>query len=278
LLEQILGLEPGSILIADVGAAFCGEVAPYQPLLDNGLGRLIAFEPDLRQQEDLHRRLGGKTQFYAYALGDGTRRTLHICPNGSGMTSLLAPDPTALGFFNLFDTFGKVLEKVDIDTKRLDDLADVPAIDFLKIDVQGSELAIMQNGRAKLAQCVFVQTEVAFIALYERQPPFGEVDLELRAQGFVPHRFAHVKQWSIAPTVRDNEPRRPFNQLLEADIVYMRDVLRPAGLADLQMKKLAAIAHYCYASPDLVVRCLLELQQRKALGADAVPRYVSALR
>ena len=82
----------------------------------------------------------------------------------------------------------------------------------------------------------------------------------------------------IAPTVRDNEPRRPFNQLLEADIVYMRNMVRPAGMNDLQIRKLAAIAHYCYASPDLAVRCLMELQQRSALAPDAVTRYLATLR
>jgi FkbM family methyltransferase len=278
LLEDILTLDRGAILIADVGAAFCGEVAPYQPLLEHGLGRLVAFEPDPRQHDDLKQRLGEAVTLYPYALGDGTKKTLHVCPDGTGMSSLLRPDEAALGFFNLFPQFGTVLDRAEIDTVRLDDLPDLAPIDFLKIDVQGSELSILENGRRKLAQCVFIQTEVSFIPLYENQPGFGEVDVELRGQGLLPHRFAGIKQWSISPTVRDNEPRRPFNQLLEADIVYMRNMVRPAATSDLQIKKLAAIAHYCYASPDLVVRCLLELQRRSALGADAVALYLAMSR
>lgn len=278
LLEEILSLPQAAILIADVGAAFCGEVAPYQPLLERGLARLVAFEPDPRQYDDLKKRLGDGIAVYPHALGDGTRQTLHICPDGSGMSSLLRPDQASLGFFNLFPQFGTVLAEAAIDTMRLDDVPELPPIDFLKIDVQGSELSVFRNGRQKLAHCVAIQTEVSFIPLYENQPSFGEIDLELRGQGLVPHRFAEIKQWSIFPTVRDNEPRRPFNQLLEADIVYMRDLIRPAGMSDLQIKKLAAIAHYCYGSPDLVVRCLLELQQRSALGPDVVQRYFSGLR
>ncbi|MGP0059041.1 MAG: FkbM family methyltransferase [Beijerinckiaceae bacterium] len=278
MLEDILRLDRGAILIADVGAAFCGEVAPYQPLLERGLGKLVAFEPDLRQHDDLKQRLGEAVTLYPYALGDGTKKTLHVCRDGTGMSSLLRPDAAALGFFNLFPQFGTVLDRVEIDTVRLDDLQDLAPIDFLKIDVQGSELSILENGRRKLAQCVFIQTEVSFIPLYESQPGFGEVDIELRGQGLLPHRFANIKQWSIAPTVRDNEPRRPFNQLLEADIVYMRNMVKPAAMSDLQIKKLAAIAHYCYASPDLVVRCLLELQLRSAVGADAVELYLAMVR
>lgn len=275
LLAEILELEREAILIADVGAAFCGEAAPYQPLLDCGLGRLIAFEPDARQCTDLQQRLGAKARLYPYALGDGTRQTLRICPDGTGMSSLLEPDAAALGFFNLFPQFGQVLDRSEIETHRLDDLAEVPAIDFLKLDVQGSELTILKNGRHKLARCVFVQTEISFITLYENQPGFGEIDIELRGQGLVPHRFATIKQWSIFPAVRNNEPRLPFNQLLEADMVYMRNMLRPAAMSDLEIRKLAAIAHHCYASPDLVLRCLLELQRRSAIGPDAVARYLA---
>jgi FkbM family methyltransferase len=278
LLEDILTLDPGTILIADVGAAFCGEVAPYRPLLERGLGRLVAFEPDLRQHDDLKQRLGEAVTLYPHALGDGTKKTLYVCADGTGMSSLLRPDESALGFFNLFPQFGAVLDRTEIDTVRLDDLQDLAPIDFLKIDAQGSELSIFANGRRKLAQCVFVQTEVSFIPLYESQPGFGEVDIELRGQGLLPHRFADVKQWSIFPTVRDNEPRRPFNQLLEADIVYMRNMVKPVAMSDLQIKKLAVIAHYCYASPDLVVRCLLELLRRSALGADAVAHYITMVR
>jgi FkbM family methyltransferase len=278
LLEDILRLDRGAILIADVGAAFCGEVAPYQPLLERGLGRLVAFEPDLRQHDDLKQRLGEAVTLYPHALGDGTKKTLYVCPDGTGMSSLLRPDEAALGFFNLFPQFGTVLDQAEIDTVRLDDLQDLAPIDFLKIDVQGSELSILENGRRKLAQCVFIQTEVSFIPLYENQPGFGEVDIELRRQGLLPHRFANIKQWSISPTVRDNEPRRPFNQLLEADIVYMRNMVKPAAMSDLQIKKLAVIANYCYASPDLVVRCLLELQLRSAVGADAVELYLAMAR
>jgi FkbM family methyltransferase len=278
LLEEVLALAPAAIHIADVGAAFCGEIAPYQPLLDRGLGQLVAFEPDLRQHEDLKQRLGSTTTLLPHALGDGMRKTLYICPDGTGMSSLHKPDEAALGFFNLFPQFGAVLDRAEIDTVRLDDLDDLPPIDFLKIDVQGSELAILKNGRTKLAQCVCIQTEISFITLYENQPGFGEVDIELRREGLLPHRFASIKQWSISPTECDDEPRRPFNQLLEADIVYVRNMIRPDGMNDLQIKKLAAIAHYCYASPDLVVRCLLELQNRAVLGGDAVAGYLAALR
>ena len=44
---------------------------------------------------------------------------------------------------------------------------------------------MFQNGKAKLAETVAIQTEVSFMTWYQNQPPFGEFDSELRRQGFV---------------------------------------------------------------------------------------------
>src|SRR5690606_19709200 len=114
----------------------------------------------------------------------------------------------------------------------LDDVEEIEQLDFLKIDIQGGELAVFQSGKTKLAQAVAVQVEVSFITLYKDQPGMGEIDIELRAQGFVPHCFAAVKKWPISPCVVNNNPRQALNQLLEADIVYVRDFAHPENLSD----------------------------------------------
>src|SRR3954451_13935580 len=79
------------------------------------------------------------------------------------------------------------------------------------MDVQGSELEVLRGGTVKLSQAVVVQTEISFVPLYKEQPVFGDIDLELRSQGFIPHCFAAVKYWPIAPGVIDNDPRKPLN-------------------------------------------------------------------
>ena len=74
----------------------------------------------------------------------------------------------------------------------------------------------------------------------------------MRRHGYVPHCFLDIKRWSIAPTIRNKNFRMPFNQLLESDIVYVRDPLRLDGLSDEQLRASALIAHHCLSSPDLV--------------------------
>ena len=162
-------------------------------------------------------------------------------------------------------------------TKRLDDISEIKNLDFLKIDVQGSELSVFRSGRHKLAEAIVIQTEVSFLPLYEHQPLFAEIDLELRSQGFIPHTFAAVKRWAIAPLMINSDPYQGLNQLLEADVVYVRDFSRAEVLTDEQLKHLALISHHCYRSFDLTLRCVLILEQRGSLKKGSHEHYTQLI-
>jgi hypothetical protein len=118
-----------------------------------------------------------------------------------------------------------------------------------------------------------VQTEVSFIPLYEGQPAFWELDRSLRALGLVPHAFASVKRWPLDPFVHQGDARKPLHQLLEADLVYVRDFTRDDAMDDQQLRHLALIAHCCFGSHDLVSRCLQLLTDRGSLDPGALDRY-----
>ena len=61
------------------------------------------------------------------------------------MTSLLEPDRHTYEFFPKFAQYATVVREVPIETRRLDDIAEIDTIDFLKIDVQGSELSVFRT-------------------------------------------------------------------------------------------------------------------------------------
>ncbi len=193
------------------------------------------------------------------------------------MTSLLRPDTKRLALFNGFTEWGTVIDEIEVATHRLDDIDEVGEFDLLKIDIQGGELMVFQHGRRKLAHAVAVQTEVSFVPLYKHQPVFGQVDLELRSQGFLPHSFPAVKRWAIAPMVFGNNIRISQNQLLEADIVYVRDIAYPERLTDEQLSHLAMIAFHVYGSTDLALFCILELSRRGATSVDAGARFLDRI-
>ena len=264
--------------IVDIGANPVDGEPPYRPMLaGKHLCHVTGFEPQPEALNILLAKKGANERYLPYAIGNGSPQTLNICQE-SGMSSLLSPDQNMLKTFGLFAEFGKVISQVPVITRTLDSIDEIVHLDYLKIDIQGGELAVFKNGRQKLSNTVVIQTEVSFMPLYENQPTLGEIDIELRSQGFVPHCFAAIKNWIISPMVINANPRIPLNQLLEADMVYVRDFTKPDGLSDEQLKHLALISHICYKSFDLALRCVVLLEQRGVLpkgSADQYPKMIS---
>jgi FkbM family methyltransferase len=261
---------PSSIL--DIGANPIEGDPPYKEMLGYGLCTVTGFEPQQRALAELELRKGPSERYLPHVVGDGREHRLKIT-RASGMSSLLTPDENQLRLFTPFLEWGSVVEELDVQTHRLDDL-DIDDFDLLKIDVQGAELMVFQNGRERLRNAVAVQTEVSFVPLYLGQPTFGEVDSELRSQGFVPHSMPELKRWAIAPTVFDGNFYTPGNQLLEADMVYVRDLAHPERMTSEQLTHLAMIAFHIYGSVDLAVFCIIELVQRGRVPEDSVEQLM----
>lgn len=263
--------------VVDIGASPVDGEPPYGKMLDMGLCSVVGFEPHSEALEVLQETKGPRETYLPYALGDGGDHTLHLC-EAPGMTSLLEPDEHVLRHFNRFTQLGTVIGKETLRTRRLDTVDEIAHIDFLKMDVQGSELSILRHGRKKLSEAVAVLTEVSLIPLYKNQPLFWEVDKELREQGFVPHRFMQARQVMLAPFVLDNDPQQVLNQIVEADVMYVRNFFSPTAMTVEQWKHLALIAFYCCASPDLTLHALRSLVALGAISERVPAEYIANLR
>ena len=262
------------IEILDIGAAIIYELPIYDKLIDLGFANLNGFDGDERQIKELKEKYKDNIKIYNQYIFDGTDQKLYVANKVSGMTSLFKPNKEVLNFFNGFVNFGEIEKIETVKTSKLDDINDLPLIEFAKLDVQGAELTILKNGTNKLENCLAMQLEVSYICLYENQPSFGDIDLWMRSQGFLPHRFLEIKRWSIKPTIFNNDIRSPGNQLLESDIIYIRDPFKLNLLDDEQLKKFATIAHYSFKSIDLCCFILIELEKRKVIEKDSFKKYL----
>jgi hypothetical protein len=135
---------------------------------------------------------------------------------------------------------------------------------------------VFDGARQKLGRAVAVHTEVCFLPLYKNQPLFGEIDLALRGLGFVLHDIHHMNRRTILPLYDRSSPNSSVNQIIFADVVYVRDFSNGDAMNDEQLKHLALVAHHCYRSFDLTVHCLFRLAGRNAVPADAVDRYIES--
>ncbi len=251
--------------IIDVGANPLDPTEQYRPLLALGHCQLIGFEPQLDALALLDQRKGPCECYLPHILADGGLHTLHVC-RASFMTSLLEPDPVPCSAFHLFDQFTQVIERRSVQTRAMDDLAEIPLVDYLKLNVCGSEKMVLSSGRQKLSEVAVVQLEVAFIPLYRHQPTVGDLDGLLRSMGLVPHTFSTIKKWAVKPLLVNNDARSAFNQLLVAEMIYCADFLHPETLSDERLKQMVLILHYCYHSYDMVLRCLYELANRGVIA------------
>lgn len=256
--------------VVDIGANPLDESHVYSPLVEAGLCVVTAFEPQTETMRAIDNPL---IRILPDAVGDGTKQIFRKCGH-SGWSSTLAPSEKTIAVFSQFRDNSRVVSENAIQTRRLDDIEDVQLIDLLKIDIQGGELAVFSNARTKLARAVFVDTEVSYMPLYEGQPSLGDVDVELRRQGFVIHRFGETHYAIVPPMKLNDNPWIALHQVLDGDIVYIRDFRDDDQLDDDQLKQMAMIAHAVYQSWDIACRCIGLLMERKSISGNAMEAYL----
>ncbi|MEE9454596.1 MAG: FkbM family methyltransferase [Paracoccaceae bacterium] len=266
----------GKLNIVDIGANPIGGPPPYASLIAANLANLIGFEPQKEAYEALIKADTPNEKYLPYAVGDGKKHKLNIY-KGSGLTSLFRIRRNTIDAIRGLRASSRLVAEETIDTKKLDSLKEVQSIDFLKIDIQGGELAVFENGTKKLKDALAIQTEVAFSPLYEDQPMFGDVDVFLRSIGFMFHRFAHVAHFPLGRLLFKGKWRKPMHHTLDGDVVYTRDFSDPAAMSDIALTKLALLAHACFQSYDLAALCISNLEARGTLAKGAVQSYADIL-
>lgn len=235
--------------------------------------RLYGVEPSESSLADLPPE--ERARFIPHFLGDGEpavfRQTRY-----PGCSSFLQPNE---GLINLFETIGAepetgnfaVMQEETVETVRLDDLPDLPPIDLLTIDTQGSELTILQNGHRVLSNVLVLESEVEFVPLYKEQPLFGHLQVALETQGLVMHKMIDIVGRPMRPWGGQN-PFRPISQMLWADAIFLRDFTALERFSSLDLIKTATILNDVYLSYDMAFSFLKEHDQRT--GSDHARAYL----
>lgn len=277
LLSDVLPFDLPPLSVLDVGALL--EGAPiYEPLLENPSTQIYGFEPNESAREDLRQAFGGRGEWLPHVLGDGARWTLHetLYP---GCSSLFPPNPTVVNAFSGMGTEDNmnfyVTGMTEVPTTRLDEIEEIPVIDFVKLDVQGAELMVLQNGMSKLDRALVIQTEAAFLPLYQNQPLFADQHIFLREYGFELHKFIDITGRPLR-TLTMRDPIAPVSQLIEADAIFVRGLMQPETLSVDELLKTAQILHDVYCSYDVVCRLLSEHDAKAVV--PVVDLYLEAIK
>jgi len=138
---------PGMVVL-DIGA-HSGFYTLLASRRVGSTGSVVAFEPSPRERKRLltHLRLNHRknVRVESLALGDaeGEAELFVVDGRGTGLNSLRAP------------TSQERVEKVPVLVTTLDHYllrAHLPTVDFVKMDVEGAELAVLKGGAALLAR------------------------------------------------------------------------------------------------------------------------------
>lgn len=261
------------VRIIDVGAMDVGD-APYARLAAALPCEVVGFEPVEEECRKLNEMGQPGRRFLPHVIGDGSAQTFRVCAYAYN-SSLLEPNFELLRWFTEFEKLFTVETSQPVQTRRLDDIPEVAGADFLKMDVQGGELMVLQGAERILRDILVVHTEACFAPLYKGQPLIADIDLHLRARGFFFHKFTYFGGYPFRPILIADGDRPMINQPLWCDAVYVRDFQAFDRLAPEQLLKLAAIVHENYESRGLAAVALGEYDRKT--GSALQTSYLRAI-
>lgn len=176
-------------------------------------GEIISFEPIKASFEKLRANADKDPKWICHNMGIGTKNeelAINIAGNFASSSLLgmhknhtdLAPD-----------TAYQAIETIQI--KRLDEVI-TPAIAkhyqsiYLKIDVQGYELNVLDGATEVLPYIKVIQAEISFVPLYEQGPLYNEVINKLDELGF--------ELFTILPELKDPKTGR----LMQGEGIFIK--------------------------------------------------------
>lgn len=227
----------------------------------------------------------GSLKYHPYAISDRAGEGNLYITRGVGASGMLEPDPTRLKEIvwkgssykkNLAEDVFAVEKIVTVKTNTLDHFAQanrISHIDYLKIDVEGSEYEVLRGAQKILPHVAVIKVEVCFIPMRKGQKLFSDVDLLLRNFGFDLLRYEIMPEqvgfkvrkatWDFGPVC--GFPER-YGQPLQSDAIYVNRSLSNkerlcAQAAVLFDKNYLDEALFCLkragiAAPELVERAM----------------------
>tara|TARA_B100001063_G_C16681276_1_gene511903 strand:+ start:237 stop:1073 length:837 start_codon:yes stop_codon:yes gene_type:complete len=237
------------IVICDIGASPCDPTEHLEELLINTKSYLYGFEPNEEEFNKL--QITEKKKFFHKAIGDGSDHILNICAY-PGWTSFLEPNTEYIKKFHNFEKASKIINKVSVKTKKLDDVSFEKKIDFFKIDVQGFESIVIENGLKTISDSLVVQLELSPVPLYKNEKNLSYVSNLMEKLNFNLNMFSNINTRTFKPMIIGNNTGNGLNTIFQLDCVFVKNYKEIEKLGEEKLKKLILIMFYSYKSYDFV--------------------------
>lgn len=180
----------------------------------------------------------------------------------------------------LFGDACKLMRSVPIELMSLEDAlstSNIPAVDFLSLDVQGAEYDILAASKTLLeSQCVGVQLEVEFVKLYKDQKTFSDINQLMDTMGF---ELLELDSFGRCSPVSLPIGFRGLEQPLYAEAVYVRKIEHALKACDIDFLYKAAFFCLIYKKMGHFLRYLNKINALAPIRSveDTAPLYKKCL-
>ena len=185
LVDDVRAFAADPLTIFDIGAR--GGIDPEWAALFGDQVRIFCFEPDEEECRRLAAAATDQVKYIPSALGTHSAIATLYEAKLAASSSLYK---TRMEYFARFLNHdnGITVGQRTVAVISLDEVVTVHGVkrvDFIKLDAEGAELDILRGGVATLAKDVLgILSEIRLHREINGSPPFADLDVFLRAQGF----------------------------------------------------------------------------------------------
>ena len=186
--------------------------------------KLLTGNTDLKMASGISSPAYAKLIYSNSALGSHVGQGTLYITHGPGASSMLQPITQVLSnFIDEYSCLFDIVGEISVECTTLEAVMEkqnVHAIDYLKLDTQGSEMDILLASEQLLLSGISViKMEVEFIQLYKGQKVFGECELELRKRGYELLDLVFTDENRIASVSKELEGKK---KLVWADAIFVK--------------------------------------------------------
>ena len=223
------------ISLVDIGGY--GGVQPRWKKIEEYLD-LHIFEPNKDEAKNIKANTK-KLNIYEHALADKDGEIiLNICKN-PGVSSVLEPNVELLKKFQDFERF-EILKREKVKSKKLDS-CNIDNIDFIKLDVQGFTLKVLQGADNSLEKCLGVEVECEFKEIYKNQPLFGTIDDYLIQRNFELIDFIDIVKWSEENNKKNKYKIKSEGEISFVNALYIKKISHQKNISSEKLKSMVII-------------------------------------
>jgi FkbM family methyltransferase len=276
-------MNAAATILEDAGASLvcvdAGSAGGFHPrfLAVGSRVQLIGFEPDPAECARLQANATAGQRYLNSALGRADQDVVLHLHRKRNTSSVYATDTARVGHFDNAARLD-VESTVPLRTRSLDDVArseGLPSIDYLKVDVEGHELAILQGYSGPM---LMAEIEVTFHPFRKDVPLFDEVMRHMRSRGLF---LLDLRRMYWSPTRRRDVRNHPAKgMLMFGDALFALDPYLEGNrrLLSTPAERAKYLALFCvYGYPAEALMCLDVLKATTSMEEPEFEQRRSAI-